>query len=440
MLELCKQSLMLCFKRGAIPFLFLFLISFVSADPTVTTGNYVSDNKVVVLGDTSLYLRLTGGTMQGDIDMDNYSIHHANWINTTYTNISINYTQVSDPIWVETGGDTMTGDLIVPNIYGDLYGTVYGSWNGSGNYVPYTGATSNVDLGSHNFTAENITTDNFIVNEFVLSHLLPSPSLTWDLGSGANRWNYLYVTDISADNIDATYGITTLGNVTADTFISSGDQYCNSTDCYFIREFLANSVYDDDWINTTMADTYLDKSGDTMTGDLIINADLNVTGNITADYIHSKNYVTQYHRNASIDTSSADTWINVTWDLKIDEETTSGYSLIDSDVSIVIEHTGIYRIQGCLHPKNNDVGNQEASLYSRVLINGVEAKCLQFANSKEFKTKGIDTMPFIGTLYAEAGQKVQLQYYITNINIDFEGDAVFDDAVAGSINFERISQ
>ncbi len=49
-------------------------------------------------------------------------------------------------------------------------------------------------------------------------------------------------------------------------------------------------------------------------------------------------------------------------------------------------------------------------------------------------------MPFIGTLYAEAGQKVQLQYYITNINIDFEGDAVFDDAVAGSINFERISQ
>jgi len=161
---------------------------------------------------------------------------------------------------------------------------------------------------------------------------------------------------------------------------------------------------------------------------------LNVTG-----YISGKRYVTQYHRNASIDTTSANTWVNITWDLTIDNETTSGYSLDDSNVSIVIANNGIYRIQGCLHPKNNGVGNQEASLYSRILINGIEAKCLQFANSKEFKTTGIDTMPFTGTIYAKAGQKVQLQYYVTSVNIDFEGDAIFEDGVAGSINFERIS-
>ncbi len=172
-----------------------------------------------------------------------------------------------------------------------------------------------------------------------------------------------------------------------------------------------------------------------VTGNTTIGGDLNVTG-----FMNGQNYVTQYHRNATIDTTSADTWINVTWDLTIDEETTSGYSLTDSNASIIIENAGIYRIQGCLHPKNNGVGNQEASLYSRILINEVEAKCLQFANSKEFKTTGIDTMPFIGTIYAEAGQKVQLQYYVTSLNIDFEGDAVFDDGVAGSINFERISK
>ena len=167
----------------------------------------------------------------------------------------------------------------------------------------------------------------------------------------------------------------------------------------------------------------------------------NFDNNITSDeYILGKNQVTQYHRNATIDTTSANTWVNVTWDLTIDEETTSGYLLTDSNASIVIENTGIYRIQGCLHPKNNGLGNQEAKLYSRILINGVEARCLQFANSKEFKTTGIDTMPFIGTIYAEAGQKVQLQYYVTSLNIDFEGDAVFDDGVAGSINFERISK
>jgi len=48
-------------------------------------------------------------------------------------------------------------------------------------------------------------------------------------------------------------------------------------------------------------------------------------------------------------------------------------------------------------------------------------------------------MPFTGTLYAEAGQKVQLQDYVTNLDIDFEGDTVFDDAVAASLNFERLS-
>jgi len=170
-------------------------------------------------------------------------------------------------------------------------------------------------------------------------------------------------------------------------------------------------------------------------GDLKVLGDINATG-----YIGGKNYVTQYHRNASIDTTSANTWVNITWDLTIDDETTSGYSLDDSNASIIIANDGIYRIQGCLHPKNNGVGNQEANLYSRVLIDGVEAKCLQFANSKEFKTTGIDTMPFTGTIYAEAEQKVQLQYYVTSVNIDFEGDAVFDDAVASSINFERISK
>jgi len=170
-------------------------------------------------------------------------------------------------------------------------------------------------------------------------------------------------------------------------------------------------------------------------GSLKVSGDINATG-----YIGGKNYVTQYHRNASIDTTSANTWVNITWDLTIDDETTSGYSLDDSNASIIIANDGIYRIQGCLHPKNNGVGNQEANLYSRVLIDGVEAKCLQFANSKEFKTTEIDTMPFTGTVYAEAEQKVQLQYYVTSVNIDFEGDAVFDDAVASSINFERISK
>ena len=156
MLESCKKDINPFFKRGAILFLFLFLINSVSAYPTVTMGNYVFDNKVVILGDTSLYCSLTGCTMEGDINMDNYSIIHANWINATYTNISINHTQVSDPIWVETGGDTMTGDLIVPNVYGDLYG----SWNGSIDY--YT--VDQIDQNFTDFVAGIVTYNDSWIN------------------------------------------------------------------------------------------------------------------------------------------------------------------------------------------------------------------------------------------------------------------------------------
>ncbi len=112
MLESCKKDLHPFFKRGAILFLFLFLINCVRADPTVTIGNYVSDNKVVVLGDTSLHCRLTGCTMQGDINMDNYSIYNANYINVTYINMT--------------------------TVYGDIYGDIYGFWNGSIDYYTKT--------------------------------------------------------------------------------------------------------------------------------------------------------------------------------------------------------------------------------------------------------------------------------------------------------------
>ena len=70
-------------------------------------------------------------------------------------------------------------------------------------------------LSGADFELEN----NFSLGGFILSNLLPSPTLTRALGSGANRWAWLYVQNVSAENIDA-YNLHLSENLTVDGFIN----------------------------------------------------------------------------------------------------------------------------------------------------------------------------------------------------------------------------
>ncbi len=180
----------------------------------------------------------------------------------------------------------------------------------------------------------------------------------------------------------------------------------------------------------------------TPTHTLNVVGDVNVTGNLYSNYSYSKNQVSQFHRVATATAASADTWYNITFDLEIDDETISDwYNLTDSNSSITINgFEGIIRVQGCIHPYNDDVGNQEASFYARVLVNGIEARCLQRADSKSFKSDGIDTLDIVGTVVVEDGDVITYQWRTSNTNIQLEGDTVFDNPVSASLNFERISE
>ena len=175
-------------------------------------------------------------------------------------------------------------------------------------------------------------------------------------------------------------------------------------------------------------------------GQVNITNDLEVNGNITSDeYILGKNQVTQLHNNITIIQNSIDTWKNISWNLKIDDETTTGYTLLDDNESIQFNYNGIVRVQGCLHPYNNNIGNQEAKILVRTLINNVEARCLQVSKTKSFKSSGIDILEYVGTVKVENGQKVQIQWRVDNTNIELRGDTDFDNPVSASVNLERIS-
>ena len=169
--------------------------------------------------------------------------------------------------------------------------------------------------------------------------------------------------------------------------------------------------------------------------------DGNFTGNLYSNYSYSKNQVAQFHREAIAIAGAIDTWYNITFDLVIDDETIGEwYELTDSNSSVTInDFEGIIRIQGCIHPYNDNVGNQEATIYARVLVNGIEPRCLQRASSKDFKASGMDTLDVVGTVVVEDGDVITYQWRTTNTNLQLEGDSVFDNPVSASLNFERIS-
>ena len=179
----------------------------------------------------------------------------------------------------------------------------------------------------------------------------------------------------------------------------------------------------------------------TVWGDTRIVEDLYVTEDIHSNYSYSKNQVAQFHREAIATAVSADTWYNITFDLVIDGETIGNwYELTDSNSSVTInDFEGIIRIQGCIHPYNDNVGNQEATIYARVLVNGIEPRCLQRASSKDFKASGMDTIDTVGTVVVEDGDVITYQWRTTNTNLQLEGDSLFDNPVSASLNFERIS-
>ena len=168
---------------------------------------------------------------------------------------------------------------------------------------------------------------------------------------------------------------------------------------------------------------------------------LNVVGDINATgYIYGLNQIAQFHRNTTINTDNTN-WNNITWDIEIDSETTGNwYNLTDSNSSItIIGFDGVVRVQGCNHFKNNQGSSLSSKILSRVVVNGVEARCTQDSESFTKDDGGYLTRFWEGTISVSDGDVINVQYKVGDVDIDLQGDSDFDNAVASSVNFEKIS-
>jgi hypothetical protein len=93
---------------------------------------------------------------------------------------------------------------------------------------------------------------NLTGNSYYEGNLTPIPTLTHDIGSGTNRWNYLYVTNISADFITIT------DTMTAAYFAGDGSLLTGLTT-------YSNSTYNASYVPYTGATTNVNLGTNTLT-------------------------------------------------------------------------------------------------------------------------------------------------------------------------------
>jgi len=229
-------------------------------DQVLNTTSDVTFNNITstsfFIGDGSFLTNLPAGSESDPYWFSNLTAYNSTWVSTynaTYN--SYNSTGLIQD-WNSTGliANWSTASYVESDPFWTENLTAYNStWVNMTNlsYVPYNGATQNIDIGSNNFTTTGtgyfdyveVTSNVSITNDiwiggntfahgdaYFFGNIFPTTTLSSDIGSGPNRWATLYIQNISSDYIDNAYDIETsnlnaTGNITAaGYFLGNGSQ------------------------------------------------------------------------------------------------------------------------------------------------------------------------------------------------------------------------
>ena len=263
------------------------------------------------------------------------------WVNT---DSGTNNTTYNSTAFVNTSGDTMTGDLVVPNLTATSDVHIGGNLNVVGTAVISGG---NVQLG-------DADTDNVIFGADVDSNIIPDDDNTYDLGSTGKKWSNIYVNDVTASNkVSWDDGDSDKANeVITEVNTNSGNWNRAYTD---VSTTSSNWDTAYNWVNTNGATStqshndnrYVNVTGDTMTGTLnvpVVSAQSLSADNLTLsdDSLHFEGggvIKGDADGNILIDSgtlrvttlSALSSYVDVI-DIKVRE--LSGYDIIDGDVSV----------------------------------------------------------------------------------------------------------
>ena len=150
--------------------------------------------------------------------------------------------------------------------------------------------------------------------------------------------------------------------------------------------------------------------------------------------------VLKYHNPGPIDTTQADVWTNISWNLSIPSETTYGFTLQTDNVTFVTSFDGLVVVGGCGHFVNNQGAALNTRIGIRVLIDGDEARCEQASDQFTRQDGEVSALRYDGTINVSVGSEIVVQYYVGDVDADLEGDSIFDNPVAASVFMIKVSE
>ena len=298
-----------------------------------------------------------------------------------------------------------TGLLTTIGNHNTFIGSSSGNTNVSGNYNTYLGSNSGgLSTGSYNVflgyqAGYNETGSNKL---YIENSNSSSPLIYGEFDNDLLKCNgHFSVTD--SLNIN--------GSAYVDSIVGTEEMTGN----------VANS--------TTRLDTVF---SDVFNGDIFYSDSVFISD----DSIRYVQPVCKYHRVDSMNIGTANTWLDVKLDTNIADETTYGFSLNSDSTGIVINQKGIYEVGGCIHWKYYGLATTRVKIFTRILIDGCEARCLQTNTDRDRRDSGNGYQNFAGTIVAKAGSVVKLQVQVDDTDLDLEGSSVFDHPVAATLWLE----
>lgn len=163
------------------------------------------------------------------------------------------------------------------------------------------------------------------------------------------------------------------------------------------------------------------------------------SGTISNSYNVATPYA-KFHRVESNVFASAEVWTDIGWDLAPATENSFGITTNAGGVEIVFSFDGQVNIDGCVRPQWLGADNDPAWIASRVVwttnawANTNEARCLQSYESRLRQQGEMDTTAYKGSLHVSPSTQIKLQAQVSSTDLILQGQSVFDNPVAASIN------